>query len=624
MKKIGITLLKMMVFLLVLFATMRIIFVIKYWSLVSFDNIPFKEILKGFYSALSLDIATACYMLALPVVYMFVTLAINKDTLFAPLRWFFYLLVAVYNLAAFGDIGIYGEWRNKLSYEALMYLENPTEVINTAETEHTLLLIVLWSVFTVLFCWLYTKFVEPQNKELNEEESKPNVYVLSGSFVLVAGLLLVGMRGGFGKIPISSVKAYYSTHKLANEISVNPAYFLVEDILNSTKEETQEHFKYMDSVEAKKITMNLHHIDCDSTMSIIKIERPNIMVVMLESWSADLIESLGGEVGITPNFRELEKDGLLFTNIYASANRSQHAMSSLFGGLPGLPATTITDHPDKYYAIPSLVKKMDSLGYYTSFYYGGDLRYGNVRSYIQYNGFDKIVDAEDINEGFHKGNLGYHDADVMPWYAEQMSQHQQPFFSTLFTQSSHSPYDHPKNFEELKWPKIQKQYVNSGHYSDMALGMFMEKARQQDWYDSTLFIIVANHSHVSYKNHRIESFEHHRIPMLIYGEPLQDSLRGKTFDAICGNTDLPATILAQLGVTHDEFFWSKNIFGLCYKPFAFFELNNGLGWKTPEGEFVFSNNGDFIKNNLPEKIKDSVVEDGKSYMQYHFELFNSY
>jgi phosphoglycerol transferase MdoB-like AlkP superfamily enzyme len=625
MKKLLFTLLKMMVFLLVLFASMRIVFVMKYWSLVAVDEIPFGEIMKGFWSALPLDIATASFMLALPAIYMFVSYAIDKETLFAPLRWYFYLMVAVYNLAAFGDIGIYGEWRTKLSYRALLYLQNPSEVINTAETEHTLLLIVLWSVFTVLFCWLYTKLVEPEFTEMEEKEDyKPNVYVLSGSFVLVLGMLFLGMRGGLNEIPITSSKVYYSSHKFANEMCVNPAYYLVENILNSKKVETRAHFNYMDMESAKRRTESLHEFACDSTVNILKIERPNIVVILLESWSADLIESLGGEPGITPNFRELEKDGLLFTNIYASANRSQHAMSSLFGGLPGMPVTTITNHPDKYYAVPSLVKKMDSIGYHTSFYFGGELNYGNILSYLRYNEFDEIIEGKDINEGFFKGKLGYHDTDVMPWYVEQLSRYEQPFFSTLFTQSSHSPYDYPKIFEEIEWPAIEKQYVNSGYYTDIAIGMFMEKAKQQEWYDSTLFVFVADHSHATYKNHRMESFDHHKIPMLIYGEPLQDSLRGMTFDKICGNTDLPATILAQLGMKHDEFIWSKDVFGKCYKPFAFFELNNGLGWKTPEGEFVYSNTGVYIKNTLPEAVRDSVVKDGKAYMQYHFDLFNSY
>lgn len=614
----------MLVFLLVLFALMRVIFLVKYWIFVKLDDISFGEILKGFWSALPLDISTACFMLALPAIYMFVSLAIDKDTLFAPLRWYFYLIVAMYNLTAFGDIGIYGEWRTKLSYRALLYLENPAEVINTAETEQTLLLIVLWSFFTILFCILYTKFVEPKALAVYKEAKKPNVFALSGSFVLVLALLFLGMRGGFNEIPITSSKVYYSSHKFANEMSVNPAYYLAENILNSKKVESRANFNYMDFDSAKKRVVGLHENSCDSTISILKIEKPNIIVILLESWSADLIESLGGEAGITPNFHGLEKDGLLFTNIYASANRSQHAMSSLFGGLPGMPVTTITNHPDKYYAVPSLVKKMDSIGYHTSFYFGGELNYGNILSYLRYNEFDKIVEAKDIHEGFHKGKLGYHDTDIMPWYAEQLSQFSQPFFSTLFTQSSHSPYDYPKIFEEIEWPKIEKQYINSGYYTDIAIGMFMEKARQQVWYDSTLFIFVADHSHTSYKNHIMESFDHHKIPMLIYGEPLEDSLKGKTFDSICGNTDLPAIILSQLGQTHDEFFWSKDVFGKCYRPFAFFELNQGMGWKTPEGEFVYFNTGRYVKNNFPENIRDSVVLDGKAYMQYHFDLFNSY
>jgi phosphoglycerol transferase MdoB-like AlkP superfamily enzyme len=624
MKKIFITLFKMMILLLVLFASLRVVFVVKYWSLVTLDEIPFVEIIKGFWSALPLDIATISFMLALPAIYMFVSYFIDKDTLFAPLRWFFYLLIAAYNFAAFGDIGIYGEWRTKLSYRAIQYLQSPSEVINTAETEQSLLLIVLWSVFTVLFCWLYTKFVEPKVKDVNKEEPKTNSYLLSGSFVLVVGVLFLGMRGGFNEIPITSSKVYYSGHKFANEMCVNPAYYLVENILNSKKVETRAHFNYMDMESARLRTERLHEFECDSTTNILKINRPNIIVILLESWSADLIESLGGEPGITPNFRELEKDGLLFTNIYASANRSQHAMSSLFGGLPGMPVTTITNHPDKYYAVPSLVKKMDSVGYHTSFYFGGELNYGNILSYLRYNEFDEIVEGKDIDEGFNKGKLGYHDTDVMPWYVDKISGYEQPFFSTLFTQSTHSPYDYPKIFEEIEWPKIEKQYVNSGHYTDIAIGMFMEKARTQEWYDSTLFIFVADHSHSTYKNHIMESFEHHKIPMLIYGEPLQDSLKGKTYDKICGNTDLPATIMAQLGLPHDEFIWSKDIFGKCYRPFAFFELNSGLGWKTPEGEFVYSNTGTYIKNTLPENIKDSIVEDGKAYMQYHFDLFNSY
>ena len=253
----------MLVFLLVLFATMRVVFCVKYWSLVELGEISFGEILKGFGAALPLDISMSCFILALPAIYMFVSFAIDKDTLFAPLRWYFYLMVALYNLVAFGDIGIYGEWRTKLSYRALQYLENPAEVINTAETEQTLLLIVLWSFFTIMFCWLYTKLVEPQSHQSYKETKNTSKVVLSGTFLVTIALIFLGMRGGFNEIPITSSKVYYSSYKLANEMAVNPAYYLVENILNSKKVESRAHFNYMDFNSAKERVVRLNKNDCD-------------------------------------------------------------------------------------------------------------------------------------------------------------------------------------------------------------------------------------------------------------------------------------------------------------------------------------------------------------------------
>ena len=349
-----------------------------------------------------------------------------------------------------------------------------------------------------------------------------------------------------------------------------------------------------------------------------------MVIILLESWSADLIESLGGDPSIAPNFHELEKEGLLFTNFYASANRSQQAIASIIGGLPGLPVTTITNHQEKYYAIPSIIQPLDSLGYYTSFYFGGELNYGNIMSYLRYNDFDHIVEGKDVDERFHKGKLGIQDTDMLPWAAKDLSKQPEPFFTTIFTLSTHSPYDYPKGyFEELEWPQLEKVFVNSGKYTDVAIKLFMEMAKEQPWYDNTLFLFMADHSHPSYKNYPLESFEYHKIPLLFYGEPLMDSLRGTTYDKICGNTDIPATILSQLGVKHDEFIWSKDVFNTCYKPFAFFELYSGLGWKTDEGECVI-NNDNMLKNTFPEDKSDSLVRQGKAYMQYHFDLFNNY
>ena len=623
MKKYVTYLVKILAFLLVLFASMRIVFIVNYWHLVNVDMVPFTEIIKGFFKAIPLDIATSCYIMALPALVMFVSICLKKGFSYRWMRWYFYIIIAGYVLAVMGEIGIYGEWGTKLSAKALAYLENPSEVMNTASTQQTVLLLSLWACFTLLFCWWYVRWIEPSKAERTSTR-KPYWFMYPSLFVLTFGLMFLGMRGGFSEIPISTSSGYFSNYKIVNIMTVNPAYNLAENLTNARKVNENAHFNYMDFETAQKITEETHQVECDSTVRILKTERPNVLIILLESWSADLIESLGGDPSIAPNFHAMEKEGLLFTNFYASANRSQQAIASIIGGLPGLPVTTITNHQEKYYAIPSIIQPLDSLGYYSSFYFGGELNYGNIMSYLRYNEFDRIVEGKDVTERFHKGKLGIQDTDMLPWAAKDITKQPQPFFTTIFTLSTHSPYDYPKGyFDELEWPQLEKVFVNSGKYTDVALKLFMDEARQQPWYDSTLFVFMADHSHPSYKNYPLESFEYHKIPLLLYGEPLMDSLRGTTFDNICGNTDFPATILAQLGVQHEQFIWSKDVFNKCYKPFAFFELYGGLGFKTNEGEFVISNNN-VMKNTFPEDVSDSLTMAGKAYMQYHFDLFNRY
>jgi phosphoglycerol transferase MdoB-like AlkP superfamily enzyme len=348
------------------------------------------------------------------------------------------------------------------------------------------------------------------------------------------------------------------------------------------------------------------------------------VVLLLESWSADLIESLGGEAGITPNFRALEKEGLLFNNFYANANRSQQAMSSLYGGLPGIPITTITNHPEKYAALPSLSRDLKQIGYQSAFYFGGQLNYGNILSYLIHNEIDKIVEGKDLPTDMPRGKLGVHDGVLLPWVSNAMSALQQPFFSTIFTLSSHAPYDYPME-HMIHWPEVEKPYVNGAFYTDQALGAFFEAAKETDWYGQTLFIIMADHSKNTYRNHPLASFEYHRIPLLFFGPALKNEFRGIHYERIAGNTDLPASLLQQLNMSADAYFGSKNLFNPYSPEFAFFELNEGLGWKTPQGHFVWDKFADhYFQKQLPEAEEARMLKEGKAYLQVLFGDFIAY
>ena len=296
----------------------------------------------------------------------------------------------------------------------------------------------------------------------------------------------------------------------------------------------------------------MHRVPKDSTISITKNKRPNIVFVMLESWPADVIGPLGGDPGITPNFNKIAKDGYLFTNFYASGNRSQQGNASVYAGLPALPLTTLSDHPEKYAAVPSLVKDLNEQGYFTSFYFGGQLIYGNLKSFLVYNEFELIVEGDGFDSDLSRGKLGVHDAFVFQRYANDLQQMTQPFFSTVFTLSSHSPYDYPGD-RPIDWIKVEQKFVNSVHYTDKALGDFFNEMIQSQLWENTLFLVFSDHSHLSYKGYPLNSFEYHQIPLLITGGALREEFRGEIMNRIFSNHDLPATILAQLGISADDY-----------------------------------------------------------------------
>lgn len=529
------------------------------------------------------------------------------------------VVLILYSLLASAELGLYAEWKTKLSYKALAYLKNPSEIFNSISTVEFSLLLFLWVLTFGTAFWVYLKFFSPGKRSRPDLGLKPVFAAL-----ISLPVLFFGARGGLSAIPVSTSSAYFSKHNILNLTAVNPLYNMGVNLLNTMSFDKENIFKTMPENEAITIVKKLHLVEKDTTISILKTSKPNIVIVLLESFSADLIESLGGELGITPHFRELEKDGLLFTNFYASANRSQQAMGSIYAGLPGIPITTITNHPEKYAALPSFAKDLKKEGYFTGFYFGGQLNYGNILSYLIYNELDIIVEGKDLPSQMIRGKLGVHDGVLLPYFADELSKHTEPFFSVVFTLSSHAPYDFPME-HSIQWPVLEKEFVNSAHYTDKALGAFFDKVKKTSWFENTLFVIMADHSKNTYRNHPLESFEYHKIPLLLYGPALKDSLLGTTFDLICGNTDFTTTFLKQLGMNADAYLWSKDVFNPHYKPFAFFELNEGLGWKRPEGHFVWDKFADrYHQKQLPSEKEAEILLEGKAYLQVLFGEFLEY
>ena len=614
---------KTYILLLVMFDVLRVFFVLNHIPIVRSDSIALADLLPVFWHDKHLDLSTASYLMAIPMIVACILAIIGKLNKIRWLRAYFIPIAFFYSLIVMGETGVYGEWKTKLSYKAMLYLKEPAEIVNSTSTGNVVYLTLMAIVFAVAFVWMYIRFCEPDTRK-TADRGFSLASLVATPFML--GLAFLGIRGGLNAIPISTASAYFSEHYFVNIVSVNPAYNLMESITNGVKFESNVKFDYMPAEAAARRVERLHSTRCDSTVSLFDTPRPNLVVVLLESWSADLVESLGGHEGIAPNFAEMEKEGLLFTRCYASGNRSQQGIASIFSGLPAVPVTTITLHPEKYHACQSLPSDLKEIGYHTSFYFGGRLNYGNILSFLKYLDFNKIVEGDDIGEsGFGRGKLGIHDSFMLPWYARQLSSFTQPFFSTVFTVSSHSPYDCPRvDDTDFGWCDMERPFVESAHYTDHSLKLFLDEAKRQPWYDNTVFFFIADHSHNTYYNHPINTFEYHKIPFLVYGKPLKDEFRGKQIDIIVGNTDFPAFLLAQLGLPHAKYQWSKDFMNRCYEPFAYFEMGEGTAWKCGSGEFVLSKTYGFEVMRLPDDCADSVVMDGKAYVQHWYDEFCGY
>lgn len=605
---------------MVFFFILRAIFILYHVKLIAAEHIKLGETLLAFWYALKLDTATAAYILLFPVLIIFIQALFKAGWMNVVNKVYTLILILIWTFITAVELGSFAEWKYKLNTGAFMHMNNFQEGISSLSAVHFIFLLFFVIVVTGGAFFVYIKFFYLKILERARLIIYPFIFI-----VLAIPSLFILLRGGFNDISISESSAFYSNHSILNWFSVNSGYHLAVNYMETSRYKKSNNYQFYPIEEAEKTVDQILKVEKDTTFSILKIPRPNIVILLMESWTADLIESLGAKPGITPEFAKLEKDGLLFTQFYCTGNRSHEGLASLLGGHPALPYTTFTANPVKFPGLPSMPQILNNSGYHSSFYYGGQLNYGNLRAYLHYNQFGKIIEESDIDPSIPRGRLGVHDEYLYKRHIDDLKNIPEPFFTVLFTLSSHSPYDFPME-PVIDWAGTENDFLNSAYYADKCLGEYFRMARQQPWFDSTLFIIVADHGHNSYMNWRYESFEYHRIPLFFYGDVIKDEFRGRKLDRIADNSSIAKTILQQLDLPAEGFKWGSDLFNPYSPEFAYVVLNDGYMWKTPEGEVVYSMmwkhyyKKDFPEGTNPKEI-ESFIREGKSYVQAVFQEF---
>jgi phosphoglycerol transferase MdoB-like AlkP superfamily enzyme len=574
-------------FWLLFFALTRGVFLL-YHARLS-QQLPGTTVLGTFVYGLRLDASVAAYMSAIPFLLFIVA------SLWGP-RFPLQRIVSSYTafigtmltLLITADLELYRVWGFRLDDTPLQYLNSPAEMAASAGSAPVLLLLLILAALLGAGWWLYNKVVG----------SLPGLPPWFGraraafAGLLYTVLLIVPLRGGTQQIPVNQSDVYFSAIPFANHAALNAPWNLMSALLLRAQDHPP--IRFMADSTARRLVAGVYPravaapAPPDSTALLLAEPRPNVLFIILESFTGKLVGSVGGQAGVTPTLDSLARTGVLFNNIYAAGDRSQKGLVSLLSGYPNQPTTSIIKFPRKTEQLPHLCRSLKAAGYSSHYYYGGELAFANMKSYLRTAGYDQLTERADFAAADQNSKWGAHDHVLFNRMLGDLRQQPQPFFVTAFTLSSHEPFEIPTRPHFVGQDETTL-FRNSMYYTDAALGNFLKAAQKQPWYAHTLLVLVADHGHTLPDNSAIYRPEKFHIPLLLAGGALRPEARGRVVKTTGSQTDVAATLLHQLGLPAKQFVWSRDLLAAHAPSFAYYCFTDGFGTVSPAGFEMFDN-----------------------------------
>lgn len=582
---------------------------------------------KSLWYALPLDLSTAGYLLAVPVLLWFAGLAVGEHA-----RPVFTRIISGVNIGLIGllvlvfgaNIFIYEEWHTLLNNRALEYMSTPSALLDSMSLPFQIISVGLYLTFLWLMWRAYQLVVGS-----DPYAQSPPRRVMFALPVHIC-LLFLAIRGGLGVIPINESAVYYSPHLFNNHAATNVAWNLIHSLIETRS--TTNHFRFMDEKEAEQRTRyllgyntTLEDLDWNFFEKKDSSRPQNLVFIIMESHTAQVVEELGGEPGVCPNLSRLIREGVLFENIYGSGYRTDQGLVSILGGYPAQPDQSIVLQTDKAATLNSLPKILHEQGYATAFFYGGELTFANIGVWLTHQRFEKIFSEKDFDRAEKTQRWGVDDHILLQRTVREINQLKQPFFATALTLSLHPPYDVPF---QSKWqgPKERDKFLHSAAFADGAIGAFFKTAEQQPWYDQTIFVLVADHGSRNPAGVGLDNPKSRQVPLVIFGKPLNAKWQGAKIRVFGNHHDIPATILGMWNQSSRDLPWSRSLwdFDALVNVFsnaanqrlesAYYTNETGLGWANSRGKgFYAFGNGEW---HIWEGQLDSVARtDAKAYLQ---------
>ncbi|HBV14594.1 LTA synthase family protein [Chryseobacterium carnipullorum] len=539
------------------------------WSVKNLD-INLMHILRAFFTGFAFDLTMGSLFLALYAVYLLLFPKKWIGSLFDKCFTYFYLslifIIIYFSLLA--EIPFWEEFGVRFNFIAVDYLIYTYEVVENINQSYPLPVIGVVLVGLIVGTFFLFKKLDLFKNTFSDKNSIRNRFFYAAPVLAITVVLGLVMK---------NKQADFTDNLVVNELGKNGAFSFVtafkaneldyETFYPKLPEKEAYSIVKKDLLQENQKYTSLKYDDISRFTEGNQEQRPNIILITIESFSGEFLKAFGNKDNITPNYDRLANESIFFTNLYATGTRTVRGMEALTLSVPPTPGNSIVRRPNNQnlFSVSTIVKAKN---YQPYFIYGGDGYFDNMNTFFGGQGFD-IVDrnrgnplSDDIktrrfnipdNEVKFENAWGICDEDLYHQsikYADKNAKANKPFFQFVMTTSNHKPYTFPAGKIDLP----QGDRNAAVKYTDYALGKFIEEAKTKPWFKNTMFIIVADHCASSAGKWEINIDKHH-IPAIIYNLPQPP----QRIERLTSQIDLMPTLFGYLGWNYTTSLYGKDI-----------------------------------------------------------------
>ncbi len=528
-------------------------------------------------NGLPLDESMAGYLSAIPALLLVVNQWWQGKALRIIESCYYVFVSIVIAIVMCLDVALYGYWGTKLDVTPLFYFVSSPESAMASVSTGYMIVALLIMVAVAIVNFMVLRLVVYRYKVKCSKSVMATCLML-----LLTAALFIPIRGGFTVSTMNLSAVYFSQDQKLNHAAINPMFSFMYSATHQSSFSDQ--FRFYDDATAENLFSEMtDRQPSDSIPHIFTTSRPDVYLIIMESFSSHLMSALNGRAPVAVNMDSIANEGILFTNCYANGYRTDRALPAVLSAYPSQPTTSIMKYVAKTDNLPSIPRTFKNQGYNMTYYYGGDANFTNMYAFLVSSGFDRIVSDKDFPISERLSKWGAHDHVVFEKCINDIKSYNDktPALRVIQTSSSHEPFEVPYSN-----PAHDDIRANAFAYTDSCMGDFVRQLKSLDKWNNSLLIIVPDH-YGSYPQDLENPVERHRIPLIFAGGVIASDAPRRV-STIASQVDIAATLFYQLGIDYDQFTFSKNILNESSPHYAFFVDQSQFGIVTDKGSAVYN------------------------------------